>query len=100
MLTARKLALGRSLQQLRQAWIDAGQTARSRITGAIRPGLPPEDHHLVQRQIDTSKKGQLQSACLMANYRYRLKDIESNHEAYHTDGKIVCAKSVSGLLKT
>jgi len=35
----------------------------------------------------------------MANYRYRLKDIESNHEAYHTDGKIVCAKSVSGLLK-
>jgi len=52
MLTARKLTLGRSLQQLRQAWIDAGQTARSRITGAIRPGLPPEDHHLVQRQID------------------------------------------------
>ena len=42
MLTARKLVLGRSLQQLRQAWIDAGQTARSRITGAIRPGLPPD----------------------------------------------------------
>jgi malonyl-CoA decarboxylase len=49
---------------------------------------------------DTSKRGQLQSACLMVNYRYRLKDIESNHEAYHTDGKIVCAKSISGLLKT
>ena len=58
MLTARKLTLGRSLQQLRQAWIDAGQTARSRITGAIRPGLPPEDHHLVQRQID---------ACLLSS---------------------------------
>ena len=52
MLTARKLTLGRSLQQLRQVWIDAGQMARNRITGAIRPGLPPEDHHLVQRQID------------------------------------------------
>ena len=52
MFTARKLTLGRSLQQLRQVWIDAGQMARNRITGAIRPGLPPEDHHLVQRQID------------------------------------------------
>jgi len=94
MLTARKLTLGRSLQQLRQAWIDAGQTARSRITGAIRPGLPPEDHHLVQRQIDTSKKGQLQSACLMANYRYRLKDIESNHDWLTIPMARLCAHSL------
>lgn len=57
MLTARKLTLGRSLQQLRQVWIDAGQMARNRITGAIRPGLPPEDHHLVQRQIDACLLG-------------------------------------------
>ena len=48
---------------------------------------------------DTSKNGQQQSVGLMVNYRYRLKDIESNHEAYHTDGKIICTKTVSGLLK-
>ena len=48
---------------------------------------------------DTSKNGQQQSVGLMVNYRYRLKDIESNHEAYHTDGKIICTKAVSGLLK-
>ena len=48
---------------------------------------------------DTSKNGQQQSVGVMVNYRYRLKDIESNHEAYHTDGKIICTKTVSGLLK-
>ena len=48
---------------------------------------------------DTSKRGQLQSACLMVNHRYRLKDIEPNHEAYHADGKVPRSKSVSGLLK-
>jgi hypothetical protein len=35
----------------------------------------------------------------MVNYRYRQKDIESNHEAYHTDGQIARSKSVAGLLK-
>ena len=48
---------------------------------------------------DTSKNGQSQAACLMVNYRYRQKDIESNHEAYHTDGQIARSKSVAGLLK-
>jgi len=48
---------------------------------------------------DTSKKGQSQAACLMVNYRYQQKDIESNHEAYHTDGQIARSKSVAGLLK-
>ena len=57
MLTARKLTLGRSLQQLRQVWINAGQTERNRITGDIRPGRPPEDYHLVQRQIDACLLG-------------------------------------------
>ena len=57
MLTARKLTLGHNLQQLRQVWIDAGQTASSLIPGAIRPGQLPKDYHLVQRQIDACLLG-------------------------------------------
>ena len=44
--------LSRSLKQLRRTWIDVGQTARSRITGTVRPDLPVEDHDLIRRQID------------------------------------------------
>ena len=49
---------------------------------------------------DTSKKGQHDAAGLMVNYRYRLKDIETNHERYHTDGNISRTKAVDSLLKT
>ena len=53
MSSVKKLNLGRGLQHLRQTWIEAGQTARSRITGTVRPGLPIDDHHLICRQIDS-----------------------------------------------
>ena len=49
---------------------------------------------------DVSKKGQAESACLMINYRYRQKEIESNHENYHTDGKISCSKAVNALVQS
>ena len=45
--------LRRNLKHLRRAWIDVGQTARSRITGTVRPDLPVEDHDLIRRQIDS-----------------------------------------------
>lgn len=48
---------------------------------------------------DTSKKGLQQSVGLMVNYRYRLEDIEENHEAYEGEGKIAMSSSVAKLLK-
>jgi len=49
---------------------------------------------------DVSRRGQKQSAGLMVNYRYRLKDIETNHESYHGKGEIAHSRAVSALLKT
>ena len=50
-------------------------------------------------KADISKKGQHDGAGLMVNYRYRLKNIETNHERYHTDGNISRTKAVDSLLK-
>lgn len=43
---------------------------------------------------DTSGKGLRQSAGIMVNYRYKLDDIEANHEAYTGDGRVVAHPSV------
>ena len=48
---------------------------------------------------DLSRQGQKRAAGLMVNYRYRLKDIESNHEAYHGTGEIAQSRAISVLLK-
>jgi malonyl-CoA decarboxylase len=47
---------------------------------------------------DTSEKGLRQSFSLMVNYRYDLKDIERNHEAYVNQGAIAASKPVRSLL--
>lgn len=47
---------------------------------------------------DTSEKGVLQSLSLMVNYRYDLKDIERNHEAYVNHGSVIASKSVRSAL--
>ncbi len=47
---------------------------------------------------DTSQKGVRQSLSLMVNYRYELKDIERNHEAYVNHGNIVASKAVRSML--
>lgn len=47
---------------------------------------------------DTSEKGVQQSLSLMVNYRYDLKDIERNHEAYVNQGSVVASKSVRSAL--
>ena len=36
---------------------------------------------------------------MMVNYRYDLKEIETNHEAYANEGKVAAARSVRGLVK-
>src|ERR1700704_4746135 len=48
---------------------------------------------------DLSPKGLRESAGIMVNYRYRLEDIEKNHEAYANQGEIVASGAVKKLLK-
>ncbi|HEY1797120.1 MAG TPA: malonyl-CoA decarboxylase family protein [Stellaceae bacterium] len=48
---------------------------------------------------DTSDRGLKQSAGIMVNYRYRLADIEANHEAYRGEGRVVAASAVQNLAK-
>ena len=47
---------------------------------------------------DTSEKGIRQALSLMVNYRYDLRDIERNHEAYVNQGSVIASKSVRSLL--
>lgn len=48
---------------------------------------------------DTAPKGLAQSAGLMINYRYKLGDIETNHESYTGEGKVTASSSLRALLK-
>ncbi len=48
---------------------------------------------------DSSERGILQSAGIMANYLYRLDDIEDNHEAYTGRGEIVTSAAIRSLAK-
>lgn len=43
---------------------------------------------------DTSEKGLRQAAGIMVNYRYKLDEIEANHERYTGDGRVVAHPSV------
>ncbi len=45
--------------------------------------------HAVHANADLSKKGQLQSAGAMVNYRYDLEAVNSNHERYARDAIII-----------
>ena len=47
---------------------------------------------------DVSPKGMKQSAGMMVNYYYKLSEIDDNHEAFMTSGKIVAGKQVKGYL--
>jgi malonyl-CoA decarboxylase len=48
---------------------------------------------------DTSRKGIAQSAGMMINYRYRIADIDSNHEHYRGEGRIAMSGAIRALLK-
>jgi malonyl-CoA decarboxylase len=47
---------------------------------------------------DTSEKGVMQSLSLMVNYRYELRDIERNHEAYVNQSSVIASKPVRSML--
>lgn len=47
---------------------------------------------------DVSAKGLQQSAGIMVNYRYRLADIEANHEAYRGEGEVAAGSAVRHLV--
>ena len=49
----KKKIIDRSLRQLHKTWLDIGQTARNRLTGNIRPHLPPEDFEWIRRQVNS-----------------------------------------------
>ena len=48
---------------------------------------------------DTSEKGLREAHGLMVNYRYDLKEIEKNHEAYANDAEIAASRAVRSLLR-
>jgi malonyl-CoA decarboxylase len=48
---------------------------------------------------DTSATGMRQSAGMMVNYVYRLRDVEANHEAYARDRDIVASRRLQLLAK-
>ena len=53
--------------------------------------------HRIHWMADTSAKGLSQSAGIMVNYLYELKDIEEHHEAYADHGEIAISKEVRAL---
>jgi malonyl-CoA decarboxylase len=48
---------------------------------------------------DTSPKSLAEAFGLMVNYRYDLKEIEKNHEAFANEGAVAASRGVRGLLK-
>ena len=49
---------------------------------------------------DTSDHGLNQSAGMMVNYLYKLDNIETNHEAYRGEGKVMTSSTIRALLKS
>lgn len=48
---------------------------------------------------DRSEKGLREAAGMMVNYRYKLDEIDKNHEAYTTDGTVNAVAAVRRLLR-
>jgi malonyl-CoA decarboxylase len=48
---------------------------------------------------DVSEKGLREAHGLMVNYRYDLKEIERNHEAFANEGEVAASRGVRGLLR-
>jgi malonyl-CoA decarboxylase len=48
---------------------------------------------------DLSPKGVQQSAGIMINYLYRLPEIESNHEAYTSEGQVAASSTLTRLAR-
>ncbi|GIT27499.1 MAG: hypothetical protein CM1200mP41_35430 [Gammaproteobacteria bacterium] len=48
-----KLTLAEPFKHLRRAWAEVEESARSRLTGKVRPSLPEDDISLIRRKIDS-----------------------------------------------
>ena len=48
---------------------------------------------------DNSDNGIRQSAGILVNYAYQLKDVESNHEAFVNEGRIASSSEFQKILK-
>ena len=48
---------------------------------------------------DRSERGLREAHGLMVNYRYKIEDIETNHEAYANENRVVASRAVRSLLK-
>ena len=73
-----------------------GQRARNRVAH-----FHLSNGALIERinwLADTSSRGLAESAGLMVNYRYKLEDIEKNHEAYTGKGEVIAGAAVKKLL--
>ena len=46
---------------------------------------------------DTSSKGMSESFGMMVNYRYKMGDVERNHERYHSESRVEVSKHVYEL---
>jgi malonyl-CoA decarboxylase len=55
--------------------------------------------HRLNWAADISEKGLEQSAGIMANYLYDYREIEENHEAYRSRGRVAASQAVRALLK-
>ena len=72
-----------------------------------RPSDPVARFHLgngarldrINWPADRSARGLREAHGLMVNYRYDLKEIEANHEAFANEGRVVAARSIRGLVK-
>ncbi len=49
---------------------------------------------------NTSERGFAESYGIMVNYRYKLDDIENNHEAYRGEGQVKISSAVRSLLRS
>lgn len=49
---------------------------------------------------DHSARGLREAHGLMVNYRYEIKDIEANHEAFANEGRVVASRPVRNLVKS
>ncbi|HYG87557.1 MAG TPA: malonyl-CoA decarboxylase [Azospirillum sp.] len=78
----------------------------SRDGGPARARDPVAHFHLsngarmerLNWMADRSEKGLAQSCGMMINYRYRLSEVEANHEAYTGEGKVNASSSLRGVL--
>ncbi len=89
--------------------VPEGRSARAGEAGGARGrALDPVAHfHLsngarmerLNWLADTSAKGLAQSCGMMINYRYKLGEIDANHEAYTGEGKVSASSSIRSLGK-